>query len=305
MSTAAARPRTDWNLALKCYAVLLPTFLLLLVFNYIPIASAFLYSLYEYDIGAPATFVGLANFAEMAGDRVLLLSFWNLAQLVLFAVVVKVSLPLAVATLIFHLPRERQRYVYRLLLVLPMVVPGVAIILIWGYIYNDAGILTGLLESIGLRGWTRAWLSDPAIALYSIMFVGFPFVTGFDVLIYYAGLVQISGSVFDACRIDGAGWFRRFLHVELPLVASQVKLVLTYTVIFAIQGFELVLILTNGRPGYRTMVPGLQMYREAFSFGRMGYACAIGVVLFFVMLAATLAIQRGLRASTEYEGGGA
>lgn len=300
---APVHVRRDWRLAFRCYLVVLPAFLLLIVFNYIPIASAFFYSLCDYDIGETWTFVGLANFRQMLGDGVLRLSFWNLAQLVAFAVVVRVSVPLCVATLIFHLSRERLRYLFRLLLVLPMVVPGVAIILIWGYVYNDAGLLTGLMETLGLERWTRAWLSDPKIALYSLMFVGFPFVSGFDVLIYYAGLVQIPGSVFDASRIDGAGWFRRFLHIELPLVISQVKLVLTYTVIFAIQGFELVLILTNGRPGYQTMVPGLQMYREAFSFGRMGYACAIGVLLFALMLMVTIAIQRGIRSSTEYEGG--
>ncbi len=129
--------------------------------------------------------------------------------------------------------------------------------------------------------------------------MGFPFAGGINILIYYAGLAGISESVHEAAELDGARGIRKFLKVDVPLVMSQVKLLTILTVIGTVQGFEGMFILTKGGPGFKTMVPGLWMYMNAFSFQRMGYACAIGVILFLLILGLTVLNMRYFRSSED------
>lgn len=183
-----------------------------------------------------------------------------------------------------------------------MVVPGIVTLLIWGFIYNyDMGLITQLMRSVGLGDKVRVWLGDPTIALYALMFIGFPWIGGFSLLIYYAGLQNISQDVLDSCKIDGACGLKRIRYVDIPLILGQIKLMVVLGFIGGLQGFQTQLLLTNGGPGYSTMVPGLHLYQNAISYDRMGYACAIGVILFVVILGLTYVNMRYLRSSTEYE----
>jgi ABC-type sugar transport system permease subunit len=183
-----------------------------------------------------------------------------------------------------------------------MVVPGVVLTLIWGFFYDtNLGLLNQLLEALGLGRWRQAWLGDAGLSLYALMFMGFPWVGGFPLLIYYAGLQSIPTDVFDSARIDGAAGLSRFRHIDLPLLMGQVKLLLVLGFIGGLQGFQTQLLLTNGGPAYTTMVPGLHMYQNAITFDRMGYACAMGVVLFLVILGITYLNLKYLRSSQEFE----
>jgi len=132
-----------------------------------------------------------------------------------------------------------------------------------------------------------------------VMFMGFPFAGGINILIYYAGLAGISESVHEAAELDGAKGLYKFLKVDVPLVMSQIKLLTILTVIGTVQSFETLFIMTKGGPGFRTMVPGLWMYMNAFSFQRMGYACAIGVILFLLILGLTVLNLRYFRSSED------
>src|SRR5262249_48113090 len=132
------------------------------------------------------------------------------------------------------------------------------------------------------------------------IFIGFPWVGGFALLIYYAGLQNIATDVFDSARIDGATGLTRFRAIDLPLLMGQVKLLVVLAIIGGLQGFQTQLLLTHGGPRYATMVPGMHLYQNAMQFDRMGYACAIGVALFLVILSITYLNMRYLRSSTEY-----
>ncbi len=287
-----------------CYGIILPSMMLLLVFVYLPVVWAFFSSFYSFEIGGSREFVGLSNYGEFLGtDPTCWPSMVTMLLLTIFAVCVRLSVPLIVAKLIHSLPRERSRYIYRIVFLIPIVVPGVAAQLIWGgMIYSDHGMLNELLRSVGLSEWTRGWLSDPRTVLGAIMMMGFPFVGGFDVLIYYAGLSSIPESVTEAAEIDGCTGIRKFLYIDIPLVLSQLKLILILTIIGGLQGFEALFVLTKGGPGFKTMVPGLWMYFNAFSFQRMGYACAIGVVLFLMVLGLTLLNLKYFKSSEEIQG---
>ena len=282
------------------YAMLSPTFGLLAVFSLVPFIWAFATSFYDYEVGGESRFVGLANYLEYLHDPTLASSFANLIFLTIFGIVVVMTAPLAVAKLIFSLKSERARHLYRVLFLIPIVVPGVASLMIWqGMIYNDTGLVNETLRMFGRDDLTRGWLSDPRTALWAVMFIGFPFAGGINILIYYAGLAGISDSVHEAAELDGARGIVKFLKIDVPLVMSQIKLLTILTVIGTVQGFEGMFILTKGGPGFKTMVPGLWMYMNAFSFQRMGYACAIGVVLFLLILGLTVLNMRYFRSSEE------
>ncbi len=290
--------------ALTCYALLAVQVSLLVVFVYVPVFWAFSKSFYQFEVGAESQFVAFANYAELFfRDPTTIPSLLHMMFLTGFAVCVRLSVPLVVAKLIHSLSRERGRYLFRILFLVPVVVPGVAVQLIWaGMIYGDRGMLNELLRTFGLEQLTTGWLSNPGTALVAVAFVGFPWVGGFEVLIYYAGLSSIPESVTEAALLEGCTGVQKFFRIDIPMVMSQLKLILILTIIAGVQSFEGLFIMTKGGPGYRTMVPGLWMYFNAFSFQRMGYACAIGVSLFFIILGLTFLNMRYFRSTAELEG---
>lgn len=275
------------------YALLFLPLGFLFVFNYIPAVSALYHAFTDWDVGAQSHWVGLKNFFELSRDPVFLQSLYNLLRLGIFVLVANLSVPFIVAEMIFHLRSEQWRFACRAALVLPMVVPGVVTFMIWRYIYSDAGILTELLTFLGLQDWVRGWLSQPKTALWAVACVGFPFAYGVNVLIYYAGLANIPADVLEAAEVDGLGKVGRIFLIHVPLVLQQFRLLLIMTVIGIVNGFEGVFILTeDGGPGYETLVPGLYMYQNGFTYQRMGYACAIGLLMLLFLLCFTLTLNR-------------
>ena len=283
------------------YLFLLPTFAFLIVFTYYPIASALVHSLYRWD-GVHAQFIGFQNFREMfTVDRAFAIAVPNVLKLTAFRVIIALTVPLLAAEVIFGLKSQRIAYFWRVLLVVPMVVPWIVLILVWLFVYDpQMGILNTTLKAIGLGSWTRLWLGDMRIALWCIAFYGFPWVSGLNLLIYLAGLDAISPELFDAAAIDGASKIRRVLHVDIPMIMGQLKLIFIMTIITQLQNFQDVLIFTNGGPGQSTFVPGLVLYHSAFYYSKMGYASAIGVFLFVVIFILTAINMKFVQSSIEY-----
>lgn len=298
-------PNHRLRATLACYAIVAIPVLLLTVFVYLPVFWAFSKSLFQFEIGGESTFVGLANYVEfLTADPVTWPSLGHMLLLTAFAACMRLSIPLVVAKLVHSIPVERWRYVYRIVFLTPIVVPGVAVQLIWGgLIYADHGLVNEVLRSLGLDSPARGWLSDPRTALPAVALIGLPFVGGFEVLIYYAGLSNIPESVNEAAKLEGCVGIRKFFLIDIPMVMSQLKLILILTIIGGVQGFQGLFILTRGGPGFETTVPGLWMYYNAFSFQRMGYACAIGVCLFVLIFGLTLLNMRYFRSTEELEGG--
>jgi len=297
--------RTRWQtlgLKKRLYVYLIPTFLMLAIFNYYPPISAFYHAFFTWDGNTQLTFVGLGNFVEMAHDADLLASIPNLVALLVVSLVTGLTAPLFVAELIFTLRSARWSYLYRLAFVIPIVAPQIVTILLWQFILDpNVGVLNAVLGPTGLIDPHTAWLGDPRYALYALMLIGFPWVSGVNVLIYLAGLQNIPSSVLEAALLDGATGLRRLRYIDLPLVMGQVKILLVLGVIAGVQGFGLQLVLTKGGPGFATMVPGYLMYQDAFENGRFGYGSAIGLTLFLVILIFTYINMRFVRSSVEYE----
>jgi ABC-type sugar transport system permease subunit len=220
----------------------------------------------------------------------------NLVLLLAANLVKTLTFPLVTAELLVGLKSTRFQYALRTLFTLPMVVPGMVTTLLWAFIYDGSvGLLNAVLESVGLSVWTRSWLGESSTAMGAIIGIGFPWTGGLALLIYLAGLSGISSDVHEAASLDGATGWRRVWHIDLPLLRPQVRLLSTLTIIGTVQDFGTILILTGGGPGLATHLPALHMYFQAFRFGHLGYAAAIGFILFVVIFALSLINQRAGR----------
>ncbi len=284
---------TLWRRIVKSryyYLLLVPCFTLLILFNYYPAFLALWGSIFTLDYGREGEFIGLQNFRDLWSDATFRKSISNVLLLTGFGVITTVTMPIFVAEWIFRLRSDRAQYFYRIIMVWPAIVPGLVTLLLWQFIYDPYyGLLNAMLDAVGLEEWaTKAWLADPDLALYALMGSGFPFVGGIGVLIYLAGLQSISVEIYDAAKLDGASGFRQFLTIDLPLIKGQIRLNIVLSVIAGLQALTGPLVLTNGGPVDSTMVPGLYMYQQAFTYGRLGYASAIGVVVFIAVFVLTV-----------------
>lgn len=168
-------------------------------------------------------------------------------------------------------------------------------------------ILAGSLLILLSYVWTRptgqfslgnpAWLGAQDLVIPAILFWGFPWVGAVGVLIYLSGLQNISNDIYEAARLDGVGPWQMIFKIELPLILTQVRINLIFMTIGTLTGYEMFLILLGpeGGPGNRGMVPGLYMFSSAFAEGRFGYASALGMILFVVILTLTIIYQRYVR----------
>ena len=170
-----------------------------------------------------------------------------------------------------------------------MVLMGAAVLVIASMVWTDH---IGQFET-----GKPAWLGHQKLVLPAIIFYGFPWVGVFGVLVYLAGLQNISQDVYEAADLDGIGWFRKFTLIEFPLIMTQIRLMLILMTIRVIKQFALILVMTDpeGGPGGAAQVPGLYMFLQAFRYGFAGYGAAIGVILFVIILTLTLINQKFVR----------
>jgi ABC-type sugar transport system permease subunit len=269
--------------------MLAPTLVLLALFNYYPALLGLSRAFTRWETGEQPQWIGLGNFVAMWHDEFLRLSLRNLLILLAANVLKTLTMPLLVAELLMSLRSPRWQYILRTAFILPMVVPGMVTMLLWSFIYDGSvGLLNQILETLGMDTLTRSWLGDSGTALWAIIGIGFPWAGGLALLIYLAGLNAISGDVWDSCQVDGVTGLRRVWYVDLPLLLPQVRLLVILTLIGTLQDFGSILILTGGGPGLATHVPALHMYFQAFRFGHMGYAAAIGLTLFVAIFTLSL-----------------
>jgi raffinose/stachyose/melibiose transport system permease protein len=302
--TRRARYKDTWRLVKKywfCYAMIAGTFALLITFSYYPAISAIYHSFTYWDGFRPETWAGLANYKEMFASEVIIgKSFVNMLILVTWQVFRAIVFPLIGAALVYRLTSERTAYAFRLVYVLPIVVPATVGIIVWRQLYEpNVGLFNELLKGVGLR--PIAWLNSPKTALQSLMFIGFPWIDGVGMLIYLAGLLAIPNEVIEAAIMDGASSIKRFFAIEFPLIIPQFRLILILNIIGGLQNFGWQLLVTRGGPNNATTVPAWEMYQSAIHGGRFGFASAIGVVLFIIILILTLFNNSAVRSSVEYE----
>ena len=284
------------------YIMLAPSIILILIFNYYNVFQAFYYAFTDWSLATKTMrevkFIGLDNFVKMFTEGYFLLGVKNLVIIIVCSFVKLLTVPLLLAEVVFAMRTKtgassRRRYWFRLLLVMPMVVPGVVNALMWKNIYDpNIGALNSFLDAVGLSSWKHSWLGDESTALWAIIFMGFPWVNSFAFLVYYGGLINIPVELFEAAKVDGSRPLWNFLHIHVPLISPQLKMLIITTFISSVQDYGGVYLLTAGGPGTATYVPGLELYYAATKFGQYGYACAMGLVMFIVILLGSLLNMR-------------
>lgn len=269
-----------------------------------PLVASLVLSFTDFNLVRPeaTTFVGIDNYARMATDPLVIQGLVVTARFALLAVPVTMIASLGVALLV-NSPRLIGRSAFRTLFYMPIQIPLVASTLVWiGFLNPETGWLNGLLGLIGIQGpdWTNnaTWVY-PALTLIGLWGIG-----NF-MLINIAGLQSVPSELYEAARIDGAGPWKMFRRITIPLMSPILLYNLVISLITTFQYFTQAYVLTNGRgdPNNATLFINLDLFREAFVNNHMGYAAAIGWLLFVIVLALTLVLFVVARKRVYYAGG--
>ena len=272
--------------------LLAPALLVIGVCFLLPVGAALLLSLTDFDIYAVADlrnlrFIGLGNYRRLLADPV----FWTaLRNTIYFAVAggpLSVLVSLA-AALLLDSRLARCKALFRTVFFAPVVTTLVAVAVVWRYLYHPQfGLLNRALGWLGLPAID--WLGDPRWAMPAIILLAVWKNFGYNMIVFLAGLQNIPVTLYEAARIDGAGWWRQLRHVTLPMLAPTFLFVSVITMIGYFQLFTEPYVLTRGEGGpvNSTLSVVLLMYKQGFRFWNMGYAAALAFVLFLVILAVT------------------
>jgi multiple sugar transport system permease protein len=258
--------------------------LLVLVLGW-PAITSILYS-FETEQAGDAAYT-LANYKSLLKDPFFSTTFWNTTVFVFFSVALHMILGLAVAMVLNSaLPAKPM---FRVIALLPWVVPDVVAGIIWKWMYDPIyGALNDLLIKIGLLNNPIEWLSNPKLAMTSAILVnlwrGFPFV----MLILLAGLQSIPRHLYEAAAIDGAPKLQQFIHITLPGLKKMIVVALALDIVWEVRRFGLIQAMTQGGPGVLTEVLSTYTYKQYFKFFRFEYASAISVVMTIVLLLVSL-----------------
>ncbi|UFN46500.1 carbohydrate ABC transporter permease [Nocardioides okcheonensis] len=290
-----ARPRSRRTTSWSGWLFALPALVMYVVFVLRPIVTAFQYSFYDWDGITASEFVGIENYRRVLTEPELLGTIGHSFFLIIFFTLIPVTGGLLIAALLQELKLRGLVTTARTLLFLPQIIPGAAAAIAWVWMFSSNGAVNQLLRAIGLESLTRAWLGDFTWALPSVGVIGSWLGLGFCTILLISGMGKIDGSIYEAARLDGAGFFNTFRSVTLPGLRHEIGVCVTITIIAALASFDIVLMSTQGGPGSSTMVPGVLIYQLGFTESRVGLASAVGIVLTVLILAVILPIQRFFR----------
>ncbi|HET9919361.1 MAG TPA: sugar ABC transporter permease [Ktedonobacteraceae bacterium] len=286
------------RLALQAYAFLLPSFIGLLAFSLIPILAVAVLSLFRWGLIGQPTFIGLGNYAQMFSSS----SFWHSLLLTLYYVLLNIPMQTIFALLLALLLNQKipGRGIFRTLFVVPWMATAVAMGIVWQWIFDPQyGTLNTFLGLFHIAA--PAWLSSTTWALPAIAAVNIWQYTGYNMLFFLAGLQGIPPDFYEAASLDGANPVQQFFAITLPLLTPTLFFVLVTDVIGSAQVFDTVYVMTQGGPGDATSVLNFNIFRQAFEFFHAGYASALSMVLFAILLIITLLQALFFRSRTVYD----
>lgn len=262
---------------------LIPGLLIYGVVVVYPSISGAYYAFTEWNGGPDVYFIGGRNFAELLQDERALAALGNTLVLSVSVVVLQTVLGLLLALALNSAIKTRN--LLRTVFFAPMLLPPIAIGVLWQFMYSRGGPIDSVLEGIGLGSLIQSWLGNSSVALWSVIGTIVWQHIGLSMVIYLAALQGVPEELHEAAALDGAGAVRRFWSVTRPLLGQATTIVLALTMIGGLKLFDQVFVMTGGGPGYATETLSLLMYREAFVLGRYGYGSAIALVLTMIVAA--------------------
>jgi putative chitobiose transport system permease protein len=269
------------------YLFLLPAIALLGITTFFPVLQAFYLSFTNYDFVSNPNFIGWKNYTDLWGDRV----FWKVLYNTLIYLVVAtpclVVMPLIIAILVNQKLRGIQtfRVIYYFPVIVSVVIAGIA----WKWIYAENGLLNYFVSLVAFHPVKIPWLTEPSIAIFAIAAVVIWRGLGYYMVIYLAGLQAIPQDLYEAAAIDGSDGWRRHIDITIPLMRPYILLVAVISAISAMKIFEEIYVMARGDHTNSTKTLVYYLYDKGIGSLEMGYASAIGVVLFVVVFVISIA----------------
>jgi multiple sugar transport system permease protein len=284
------------------YILIAPWIVGFIVFTLGPMIASLILSFTNYSVGQPLEWMGLDNFAKMFLRDY---RFWLSLRVTITYALVSIPLGLILGLLLALLLNTKVSGIafWRTLYYTPSVVSGVAVAVLWRYLFNPRyGVINWLLTLVGFKLENLpGWLSDPNWALPALIIMSVWGVGG-GMIIYLAGLQGIPTALYEAAEIDGANKVQSFFNITLPLITPVLFYNLIIGIIGTFQYFTNAFVMTQGGPVERTLFYNLYLYQNAFQFRMMGYASAMAWFLFLVVLVLTMVVFRSSAAWVYYEG---
>ena len=290
----AVEPKRRWRPRDAAIGLLfiLPSLIGFTLFYAIPAVRGVLISFTNWDLLTPSKSVGLANYAKLLQDP----NFWNSLKVTVYYVLLNIPLQTVLAMVIaVMMSRLTKSIIIRAMIILPWLMPGVVVGLLWLWLLDpNIGIVNVALRSLGVG--TIPFLNLPKYAMPSVAMINIWQYVGYTALLLFAGLQSIPSSVYEAASIDGASETQMFWRVTVPLLRPVLVFVLVTSSIGSFQIFDTVAITTKGGPVNATKVLNWYIYEQAFSRFNMGYATAISLALFLILILISIVQMRLMRA---------
>jgi raffinose/stachyose/melibiose transport system permease protein len=279
----------------NAYLMLFPALLCFVVFIAYPLFNTVRWSLFDASLTSNVRrFVGLGNYLELFRDPVFWISLRNNIIILVGSVMFQVGLGLILAA-VFDRTIRRGSTLFRTLIFAPVVMSSVAVGVVWQMLLNpQLGVVTPILKSLSIKPPPLGWLGDPTLAIVGVLIVACWQYTGYMMVLLLAGMQSVPTELYEAATLDGASERQSFWFITLPGIQRILLTATLITMIGAFKVFDLVYILTGGGPANASQVLGTYLYNQAFTQARMGYACAIAVVLLvFAMSLSVVQLRLG------------
>ena len=273
------------------YSFIAPNFIGFSIFTLGPVIFAFVLAFHSWDGNNPIEFVGLANFIKMSSDT----RFWAaLKNTIVYTIcVVPFTMAAALGLALLLNSRIKGREIFRTIAFFPYVASLVACAAVWNIIFSPgAGLVNIILNSLGVQNLPK-WAADRQWAMFTIVAFSIWKDMGYYMVIYLAGLQGISGDLYEAASLDGANGRQKFFYITWPLLKPTTFFIIIMLTINGFKIYDRVLLITEGGPGTETLVLVYHIYDTAFGSSQFGYASAIAVVLFVLVLFVTLVQFKG------------
>ena len=269
--------------ALQGIIYVLPSFILIMAFCIIPIFMSGYFSFTSYNIMTPPKFVGLENYERVFQDGYVADAAKNTLLYVLMTVPAQTILSLVFAAFLAYKMQNKTGGFLRSVMFIPVIASAVTAGTIWRIILNtEGGLLNNILNLFHLDSVN--WLGSTKTALISICIVAVWKNVGYFLVIYYAGIMGISKDLYEAAKVDGATSIQQFFKITLPMLKPITYLVVTLGIIWSFQVFDLAYLMTGGGPGRATVTLVMGIYNAAFKQYKMGYACAMAMLLLLIVV---------------------
>lgn len=272
--------------ALVGYLFILPTYIGFTIFILYPLIESMRISFQEFSLLRGSTYIGLDNYVQMFADPRLRIAYINTIIFTLFAVFFNAGIGLILAVMLNRRLPILMRNLYRSIFFFPVLIAHTYIAVIWRFLYQqDTGVINYYLGVVGID--PVPWLSNAHWAMAAIIILDVWKNTGFAMLVFLAGLQSIPNEYYEAAQLDGANERQLFFRITIPLLSPTIFFILVIFMIGALQVFDTIIVLTAGGPGDATRSVVLYIYEIAFRTFNMGYAAAVSMTLFAIILVLT------------------